>query len=1759
MKKLLKKIFLPIFLVCSTTFAVLGITFLKVGKVYAQTTIKEETIDSFKINESASVRLSAPDGIRFTTTVDEDTRSFADELKDKGYAVSYGALLCPTKLLGNSELTFGSMSASALDIPTEKWVEEGVSYNSVLSGSTDVNGNITNMPTSFYNRPISARGYMKATKNDETLYYYTANVAERSLGYVAAMSILNGTTTDQIKKYAENTVFGFVDDLILTTNQSNEGALLSNVYKSSSSEYALFTLDGIPAFLKNVQISVEDDEIASVTNGVVTAKSNGTTTLTAVYNVDGIEKTISGTLTVSDEFKGESKYSILIPANATEKVTSAAKKFQSIFKESTNVTLPIVIETGREKTTGKYVSVGETALAKKSFDLTVKESTASEIKTLGNVLFVRGVSDNGTLYGVQKLLGEIAGYEFYLKDTYSVSVANSALDLPSDKNYVPDIEYNFLDQNSDVNADYAMQMFYEGLGRVNGITEYLHNSILVLNPDTYYASNNNWYATKKKFVLSSLKTENVLITTNQGKAAELCYTAHGDSAAYQSMLDTVADALIKTFKANPSVEKISFSISDGNYGWCDCNACAAAGNAADNLLNFLNALCQKVESGLAGDSRQNTFKVLTLAYHQTNVAPTKVTSVNKHIEVWFGDSYGDYTKGLNETGSGKNAEIYENFQGWAELIGDADMLLWTYYSNTKCGFAPYNTFTAMRKNYAMAKEAGVDYVFNQTIQARSVWTMLKLYLASELKWNANPTDAEWESWIDSYFNAAYGQGAAKMREWFNEWQSEDVSAYASSDSDPAIHRNIVNSTYFPKESLEKWIDYANAAVSALDKNDKNYTKYYNNIMLEKISPEYLLIEIYGDYGTNMVYASDFVHASQTWNITNVGEVTSIDGTLEKYQQALADKTITVETEFYAEKQTDDNYTVVIEDANITGGDYNVTVGGATVVSATAESGKLTVTISGVTEGKTCTLTATDTAADGNITKFTNVIAVTKAIRTFKDLSVFAEGSAERTANITGYYVLANDIDAKGERVSSGYKWDGYGFAGTFDGRGRTISDIKAGTTGIFGQIQGGNIKNINFTDVTICNEWGAALFAVIMNNSILGNVSVTYKEILADDTTVCGLLMSRVTAGNYTNWQNVTLDARGLHVPCLFGSQATLTGTYVVFKDVTIYADSYNAIAYTDSGTTTKITELPSGVTYVDTLPEIEVDGEFVAEDGALELTHEGFIGGAAVKVTINGTTNTETIVNDGQLTVDLRAYGVTANGNYTVYVNVGDYSINFVNVTANFPLAFSVTLPTSAYYTFDGNDEAKQGKSYSFAINPTNADLNDFVVFVNDEKVECTDGRYTVENVQGNLTIKVLHGYIIVASGKTVEYNGATIKITNSTGVGQAYISEDYLTYMKSIGYTSVKFRLAPDGNIAVQSCVQYDGKLIMKTDVAGTDIEYDLSDVSSVLEFWGQNAAGSGYQIRDLGSYLTITDLRFVKSAQSVTVSEETYAEVGNEALLVSDKFVVGDEYTVTANGESVKATVTEATKLSVLFTTLAAGNSYTAICEGENYKITFSNVFAVTKVIRTANDLSGLATINSQATTDITGYYVLGGNIDASGYTTIATGYNWNNGFKGTFDGRGYTVDGITALTCGLFGTIKGGEIKDVNFTNVTLGSGRENYAALFAGICSNLTMNNVNISYKAINLVQNYGGTDYLHGLLFSRVTNGKQNWKNVTIDASDFVVDSIFGAQAETFSNVNSNFVNVTVKVKEGSVLGYTSSNKNTPITTLPSGITVEKV
>ncbi len=117
-----------------------------------------------------------------------------------------------------------------------------------------------------------------------------------------------------------------------------------------------------------------------------------------------------------------------------------------------------------------------------------------------------------------------------------------------------------------------------------------------------------------------------------------------------------------------------------------------------------------------------------------------------------------------------------------------------------------------------------------------------------------------------------------------------------------------------------------------------------------------------------------------------------------------------------------------------------------------------------------------------------------------------------------------------------------------------------------------------------------------------------------------------------------------------------------------------------------------------------------------------------------------------------------------------------------------------------------------------------------------------------------------------------------------------------------------------------------------------------------------------------------------------------------------------------------------------TLTEGKYEWIIHNGEyGYQV---NVWVATNAIRTAEDLAIFSV--PDATTYLAGTYVLANDIDATNYTHCMN-IGWSskaNGLQGTFDGRGYTIDGITIRQGGLFGVISSGKVQNVAFTNVKL---------------------------------------------------------------------------------------------------------------------------
>lgn len=124
---------------------------------------------------------------------------------------------------------------------------------------------------------------------------------------------------------------------------------------------------------------------------------------------------------------------------------------------------------------------------------------------------------------------------------------------------------------------------------------------------------------------------------------------------------------------------------------------------------------------------------------------------------------------------------------------------------------------------------------------------------------------------------------------------------------------------------------------------------------------------------------------------------------------------------------------------------------------------------------------------------------------------------------------------------------------------------------------------------------------------------------------------------------------------------------------------------------------------------------------------------------------------------------------------------------------------------------------------------------------------------------------------------------------------------------------------------------------------------------------------------------------------------------------------------------------------------------VIEGDTiaYKI---DVTVATKVIKTGAELAELFNKNSAIKDAFPGYYVLGNNITMNGEWNASSTKGYNSadgqGLTGTFNGRGYSIDGLTLGGGGLFGLVSNGAtVKNVAFTNLKMNAGSNGLALIF----------------------------------------------------------------------------------------------------------------
>lgn len=601
--------------------------------------------------------------------------------------------------------------------------------------------------------------------------------------------------------------------------------------------------------------------------------SNGLTVVKGKYLVD----------------EGVSKYKIVVPKQESSLITIATSEFNKFFSESTGVTLPVVTD-DEIKDGDKYISIGETTVLKET-DITYEFDELGrdgyKIVTKGDDLYLIGGAEYGSLYAVYELLEYLIDYDFFAEDCYTLAKGVTQIPLYQfDLTDIPDIDYR-MGSDGIVTGDtytlYRLRQRPHSEMFISVKNQWTHNSLEYVQdaPD----ANENWY--------------------NRDKT-QLCYTAHGDEAEYEKLLNACFTTMKEELINTPDRTSIMLTNED-NYDVCECDACnkiveeyGAISASIVLFINDLNAMVREWFETEEGKPYARDLRIVFFAYTGYEAAPvtynaeTDEYTPNKGIHLDEGVYCqlaiikNDYYRTMTDKA---NAEYYKNLRGWSALAGE-NLYLWLYSTNFFYYLAPYDCFDSFAESYRIASDLNAFYMFDQRqTDERGVltgWSYLKSYICSKLAWDADQDIGEL---IDKFFEGYFGPASSDMRAIFDQLRT--LTNYNKEHNelggDSSIYFQLASDVYWPKDVLKQWFDYYDKAEESIaglkEDNPAMYQQYHDHIMAEKLSTLYLYVECY-NFNTSAdvidAYKAEFKEIADHFNVTQVSEGKNISNLYDKW-------------------------------------------------------------------------------------------------------------------------------------------------------------------------------------------------------------------------------------------------------------------------------------------------------------------------------------------------------------------------------------------------------------------------------------------------------------------------------------------------------------------------------------------------------------------------------------------------------------------------------------------------------------------------------------------------------------------------------------------------------------------------------------------------------------------------------------------------------------------------------------------------------------
>lgn len=518
--------------------------------------------------------------------------------------------------------------------------------------------------------------------------------------------------------------------------------------------------------------------------------------------------------------------------------------------------------------------------------------TGYSIKTYGKNVFVQAYGLQGYQLGAICLLRQLLGFDV-ISTNVTIYEKDGSVLPKMDILERPDYDYRQIDKGKILgDTTYGFGLTDSNSLFMSTGYSWMHNVIDYIGYDKLLGRGDPAVAEEHPYWFSE-----------DLDRAQACFTARGDKAEYELMVQKYADHALATALKNPTVDNVVIGQMDVIGGdrdaRCGCDACDASvehyGTLAGAMLSFINDVSKKVDEylaspeGIAEHGENRILHILMLVYGQAIRPPVEMTEngtyaqdsngfgiprervyptrnadggitlepvidpdtqetqmlvAGENVEFFYAGASASYVHTFDEP---ENDSFSAMVEGWAGLGGS--FYIWAYEINFFNYMYPYNSYDSMLGNMKYFKKIGAAHLFYQGMGDNTYPTAfdtLRTYICSKGLFD---TSVKFEDVVRKFFKYQFGPAGEIMEKYF--WEVTQHLRSKESITGGGIHSNQLTKTeVWPEGLIRHWMTMFEQAwqeIEGVKKTDPELWKVYDiNLTAESFFPRFVLCTEYAN-------------------------------------------------------------------------------------------------------------------------------------------------------------------------------------------------------------------------------------------------------------------------------------------------------------------------------------------------------------------------------------------------------------------------------------------------------------------------------------------------------------------------------------------------------------------------------------------------------------------------------------------------------------------------------------------------------------------------------------------------------------------------------------------------------------------------------------------------------------------------------------------------------------------------------------------------